>query len=299
MQQNKTIEIYYDNDIINHISPKDIEDISTYLYENENSISKQNISLKKRNAEQIIQKIKGSNFSKSSTDKNQPTNTIYTIVDHNLSFGIMSELESTGPTLLTSSEATDFVFEVQGIDKSQAKNNNAINSNLEIKDRIYKISKDVKLNYKLTKNINFASNLSMIDSLMNEIIAYMLKDYYLHGISDCKSLIKRIEEKNPLGYKSSEFYESKFKKLLSSIALGMMPSKIWDGKDKIKCGFIFIKENGDIVAFNMNNRNNFETYLLNSTKFDTASSTRHNFASIYNDSDNTMCIDLNLQIRFI
>lgn len=295
----ETVEIHCDNNVIDRISQKDLNDIASYLYEN--IIAKQNRSFEIKNAQQIMQKLNCTKISASSSDKTDITlqiREIYTSTNPKRCFSIKSELGS-APTLLNASNATNFVFEIKGLDKAKAKNINDISSNTKIKDRINKINESGQLNFKLTKNQNFASNLTMVDSWMNEIIAYMLKDYYLHGISDCKSLIKRIEEKNPLGYKRSGFYEYKFKKLLSSFALDMMPSKIWNGKDESNGGYIIVKKDGDIVAYHIYNRDNFETYLLNSTKFDTASSTRHNFASIYNDSDNTMCIDLNLQIRFI
>ena len=298
MQQDNTIDIYCDNTIINRISQKDFEDITAYLHENENTIIKENSSLKIKNAEQIIQILNGSQNSELKSFDTQKSS-IYAIIGQNLSLGIISEHESTASYLLTASSATNFIFEVKGIDKEQAKNINDINSNTKIKDRIDKINEYGRLRFKLTKNKIFESNLIMIDSCMNEIIAYMLEDYYTHGISDCKSLIKRIEDKNPLGYLRSGTYESKFKKLLSALALGMTTSAIWDGTDKIKHGFFIIKKNGDIQAFDMHKLCNFETYLLNSTKFETASSSRYKFASIYNDSDNTMCIDLNLQIRLI
>ena len=44
--------------------------------------------------------------------------------------------------------------------------------------------------------------------------------------------------------------------------------------------------------------NEFEDYLFNNTKLDTASSSRHGFGSIY-ENDGELFFKLNLQIRFI
>lgn len=46
------------------------------------------------------------------------------------------------------------------------------------------------------------------------------------------------------------------------------------------------------------NKNEFEDYLLNNTKLETASSSRHGFGEIY-EKNGSVYIKLNLQIRFI
>ena len=46
------------------------------------------------------------------------------------------------------------------------------------------------------------------------------------------------------------------------------------------------------------NRNEFENYLLNNTKFETGSTSRHGFGSIYKDNGKYY-LKLNLQVRFI
>ncbi|ASY41521.1 hypothetical protein CAV20_05555 [Taylorella equigenitalis] len=48
----------------------------------------------------------------------------------------------------------------------------------------------------------------------------------------------------------------------------------------------------------MKNRNDFEDYLLNNTKFETPSTSRHNFGYVYEELGEQR-IKLNLQIRFI
>ena len=78
----------------------------------------------------------------------------------------------------------------------------------------------------------------------------------------------------------------------------MVPAKSWDGHDEANGGYIIVKEDGDVVAYHLYNRSAFETYLLNTTKFERGSTTKHNFASIYK-IDGNMYIDLNLQVRFI
>ena len=78
----------------------------------------------------------------------------------------------------------------------------------------------------------------------------------------------------------------------------MMPSKIWNGLDEANGGYIIVKEDGDVVAYHIYNRDAFEAYLLENTKFERGSTSKHDFASIYKDSTDQKFINLNLQIRF-
>ena len=88
------------------------------------------------------------------------------------------------------------------------------------------------------------------------------------------------------------------KRFLTDVALGMMPSKVWSGKYDSTGGYLIVKENGDVLCYHIYNRNEFENYLLNNTKLDTASSSRHDFGEITKENGQ-LYFKLNLQIRFI
>lgn len=77
----------------------------------------------------------------------------------------------------------------------------------------------------------------------------------------------------------------------------MMPSKVWTGQYDATGGYLVVKQNGDVLCYHIYNRNEFEDYLLNNTKLDTASSSRHGFGEIYKEN-NKLYFKLNLQIRF-
>ena len=62
--------------------------------------------------------------------------------------------------------------------------------------------------------------------------------------------------------------------------------------------YIIVREDGEVLCYHLFNRNEFETYLINNTKFETASTSRHEFGSIYKDNGKYY-IKLNLQVRFI
>ena len=59
-----------------------------------------------------------------------------------------------------------------------------------------------------------------------------------------------------------------------------------------------VKKDGDIICYHFYNRNDVEDYLYNNTRFDRASRSRYNFASLYRGADGEVYMKLNLQIRF-
>lgn len=77
----------------------------------------------------------------------------------------------------------------------------------------------------------------------------------------------------------------------------MTPAKVWSGIYDATGGFLIVKRNGDVLCYHIYNRNQFEDYLFQNTKLDTASSTRHEFGKIY-EENGQLYFNLNLQIRF-
>lgn len=215
-----------------------------------------------------------------------------------MGFSIKSELGN-APTLLNASGATNFVYEVVGLDRSHIDSINAIDTRTKILDRIQAI-KNLGGTIKFSKTANevFGMNLMLVDSMMEDIVAEMLLYSYENNVVDCEALMKHLDSANPLGFPRPGFYTYKFKKLLSAIALGMKPSAMWDGIDEANGGYIIVSSNGDVLAYHLYNRNFFEEYLLKNTKLERGSTSRHGYASLY-EEDGKLYINLNLQIRFI
>ena len=106
---------------------------------------------------------------------------------------------------------------------------------------------------------------------------------------------------NPLEYDNSnnhQFYIYKIKRFLTDVALGMMPSKVWSGEYNATGGYLIVKEDGDVLCYHIFDKNQFENYLMNNTKLETASSSRHKFGKLYKE-EGKLFMNLNLQIRFI
>lgn len=215
-------------------------------------------------------------------------------------FSIKSRLGNPS-TLVNAGKTTNFIFEITG-NINDIVMNTFNTCSKKFKDK-FKILSDnsCDIKYSSMENSVFESNLQLIDGDLPKICAYMLKDFYSSGTNPISNSLKLLTSYNPIGYdlsKGHPFYEYKFKKFLAECALGMLPSKVWDGTVDATGGYIIVREDGEVLCYHLFNRNEFEIYLINNTKFETASTSRHAFGFIYKEN-NKYYIKLNLQIRFI
>lgn len=218
-------------------------------------------------------------------------------------FSIKSELGSS-PTLLNAGKTTNFIYKIIHNNPLLVKETNEIykvskgKKHTDLRGRIKKIIEDNgQLEYIGMQNQTFSDNLVLIDSSMDNIIAETILYFYREGISNCIDMVKKLELENPMKYGNVNAYRYKFKKFLTAVALGMKPATIWDGIDEANGGYIIVTKQGDVLAYHIYNRNYFEEYLLNNTRYETASTSRHDFGEVYSE-DGEDFIKLNLQIRF-
>lgn len=215
-------------------------------------------------------------------------------------FSIKSRLGSPS-TLINAGKTTNFVYEVTGnISDAVMDEFNTCSKLFRTRfASLYRNNCDIA--YCGMENDIFESNLLLLDSSLPEICAEMLKMFFANGIVNVKEGLDAIAVANPLNYNLSKghpFYSYKLKKLLTECALGMLPSKTWNGTADATGGYIIVREDGQVLCYHLFNRNEFENYLINNTKFETASTSRHEFGSIYKENGKYY-LKLNLQIRFI
>ena len=225
-----------------------------------------------------------------------------------LGFSIKSQLGNEA-TLLNAGKTTNFIFEIES-NSFSIQDIEHVNS-LFIK-RGEKESKDIRGRIKaihekkgnlkfvtLEKDV-FKNNLILIDSLLPNILAEITLTFYASNLNSIDELTKDTNKTNPLNYDNQfahAFYEYKIKRFLTDVALGMTPAKVWNGIYDATGGYLIVKENGDVLCYHIYNRNQFEDYLFQNTKLETASSTRHEFGEVYSENGKNY-FKLNLQIRF-
>lgn len=215
-------------------------------------------------------------------------------------FSIKSRLGSPS-TLINAGKTTNFIYEVVG-DINDATANEFNTCSKKFKERFDVLkNNDCNLLYCDMENEIFKDNLILIDGDLPKITAELLKMYYAENYTTVVSAIDKLTEDNPIGYNINNkhpFYSYKFKALLKEVALGMVPSKVWNGKADATGGYIVVREDGEVLCYHLFNMNEFENYLLDNTRFETASTSRHGFGNIYKENEKYY-IKLNLQIRFI
>lgn len=217
-------------------------------------------------------------------------------------FSIKSRLGGNS-TLLNASGATNFIYEVVGnVSDSLVKQTNSINSRSKVKDRLTSLyDNGCSLKFKSLESNIFNTNLMLIDSLLPDVLANYVVQYYLGAGKTVQELTELLTELNPCELDkglSNRYYGHKIKQLLNACALGMLPATEWNGEYDATGGYIIVREDGEILCYHVYNHNEFQEYLLKNTYFDTPSSSRHGFGLIYKEND-TWYMKLNAQVRFI
>lgn len=226
-----------------------------------------------------------------------------TKINSEMGFSIKSQLGGAS-TLLNASLATNFNFKIQGgvftdedicwINSLNPKRNKVIERVDAIKD------KGGRLVFDNVDNRTFRNNLIMLDSDLPLIMASLLLEQLESSVSGLKGLTERITALNPLGYDTGQplpFYAFKVKRLLVSVALGMMPATPWDGKIDANGGYLIVKDDGEILCYHFYDRNRFEDYLYSNAYLERSSTSRHKYASILREDDGSLSFKLNLQVR--
>ena len=212
--------------------------------------------------------------------------------------------------LLNASEATNVVYRVSGLTEQQADAINAIDSSNKIMDRCATIKKYAKsIQYERYSNEIFEGNLDVVDSALPRMLADLIKVHYFEQILKPKvgksgyklsNAVELLSNTEPyISKPRQDFCKIKIKRFLRDCALGLMPSKIWNGVEDATGGYIVVLPDGQLVALYVYNNNVFEKYLYESTAFERASTSRHGYMKLVKDplSDDYF-LKLNLQIRF-
>lgn len=223
-----------------------------------------------------------------------------------LGFSIKSYIGS-APTLFNSSKRSNLIYRIEPyltIEEIVELNNMSSYS-----ERIlHLLATNHRLVFVEPANKTFLANLTLVDSKMPDILSqiYLLK--FVDKVSRMTDVVEVLNERNPLGFPMDvqpHFYEYKIKRLLVDMALGMQAGHVWRGNFNADGGYIAVKRDGSIVCFHIYNWNEFQQYLLNSTKLDCPDSShdRCDYGYIIDIPElgdpNASYIKLNCQIRFM
>ena len=311
-EENGTLEFIIDNEagevtvhnkdeIVATVSQEEIIEKSELVLD---AISKSSGSFSIPPVEDFMQRIMCHRLKAPSQDKTDITMELYDPrvgFSFKQGFSIKSMLGSQS-TLLNASKATNFIFRLTGdVTPEIIEKVNNREGDKRLAPR-YKVltDNDISIEFYGMESDTFYDNLELIDSELPAIVAEMLKLYYIRGINDIQKQTDILARENPLDFRNekSPHYEYKIKKFLVACALGMVPNTSWEGREDANGGFLIVRKDRDVECHHIYNRNEFENYLINDTKLDTASTSRHGFSFIEELPDGNKILKLNLQIRF-
>lgn len=221
-------------------------------------------------------------------------------------FSVKSMLKSRA-TLLNHSGQTLFRYQITGLTEEQAKRIegiNATNSNSKYLDKVAKIIElGGSFNFVGMSSNTFEKTLRKIDTMLPEFVAEMLVGFFSRKGSTLDELVEYLSLSHSLkqqfGFSlDKEDFEFKLKQLLSASALGMQPSKVWDGMMRANGGYLIVIRSGDVLCYHAFNRDVFLDYLFKNTKFESPGARTSPFLNMIFDGGKVYT-DLKLQIRFI
>lgn len=253
----------------------------------------------------FMDKIYCSTLKASSADKTDIHIVLHdqrTHMNNDLGFSIKSQLGGDS-TLLNASSATNFTYKVIGaaFSDEEIEQINAITTRTKIIDRVEAIrSKGANLQFDHVENPIFRANLAMLDNGLAPTIAQLLVEQFNTGERTFAGLIKPLAESNPLGFDSEDkenMYIYKLKHLLTSAALGMMPSKKWSGRYDANGGYLVVKKDGEILCYHFYDKNRFEDFLFANAYLERGKTRKHGYALLYRGEDENVYFKLNLQVR--
>lgn len=213
-------------------------------------------------------------------------------------FSIKSKCGSAS-SLVNASEATNFVYEVKGINDEQMELINKIDTHYKVLDRLqYLKSINAELKYTGTYRKQCAQNLILLTSDMEHILAHALIYRYRDRISHCTKLADKLAEDNPLMFEyPEEIYHVRLKTFLYACFGGLNLGEKWHGTVDVNGGYIEVNKDGEVLAYHNHIQDIFKQYLLANCRFDTGSTGKHKFGTIYKENG-SYYIKLNLQVRF-
>lgn len=298
-QKTKEISIIKNKSLLLKLSSNEFQKEANFLFDSVSKSSGPAFPVEK--TESFLNQISVKTLKAKSTDKSDIQIKIHDInsgYEAVQGFSIKSRLGSAS-TLMNAGKTTNFIYNITKINEEIV---NQFNDLKYFNDKFALLKKhNCTINYVDMENNTFKNNLILIDSSLPQICAYLLLEYYTETKTLISDILKTVTSKNPLNYNLEQghlFYSYKFKKFLTECALGMLPSKTWDGTAHATGGYIIVREDGEVLCYHLFNRNEFENYLLKNTRFETASTSRHDFGCIYKDNEKYL-LKLNMQIRFI
>lgn len=220
-------------------------------------------------------------------------------------FSVKSLLKNKA-TLLNHSGQTLFRYELSGITPALAHQISTISKTVSDKIYVHRTQEILRLggtfDFVKMSSKTFEKTLRRIDTMLPEIVAEMLVGFFAQDGRKLSELTDYLATSNNVLKKfnfqlEAEDYKFKLKQLLVASALGMQPSKVWDGMMKANGGYLVVMPSGTVLCYHAFNRDIFLNYLFNNTAFESPGARGRPYLTMIHENGKVFT-DLKLQIRF-
>lgn len=233
------------------------------------------------------------------------------VVRQEIGFTIKSKLGSPS-TLFNTGRASAAIYELSKVDKSIEKKINEMRDdagNVSVLDRCQALlGLGCRFRFAGFERAQragceaFRDNLDMINPLLPGTFDWILRNRYLEGDTDwtVPHLVEKLAEENPLGlFRPEVKYEYMLKSFLYAAYGSLKAGSLWDGKNDVNGGFIFIDEDGQVLAHYALEGDEFKQYLYDHCYFDSPATSRgHGDYGYVYQLDGRWWFKLNFQIRY-
>lgn len=187
-------------------------------------------------------------------------------------------------SIINAAKANDIFYKVHDCTDEIMETVNSIKSSHWVVDRVRYLEKNnITLTYAGAGSKTFINNLKLIADNEPEVVAYALlfsNQTPKEGLKSNRKMTDVVDtliRKDPLniGENASIYYTKRIKDLLFEYACGMNNDTPWNGNTKIQGGYIHVTKRGDVLAYYASNQDSYKDWLLNSTRFDMPSTSRH------------------------
>lgn len=149
----------------------------------------------------------------------------------------------------------------------------------------------------------FRSNLCLIDLNIGRVLAEMVRTLHLDNISRVDELTAIIEDRNPLKIKEELirkhlYYRHKIKELLLALAMGMRPTKQYDGRESAIEGFVMVDERGEMLCYRKTERQVFADFLFTHTRLEKGQPDKDKYGYLEREN-RAYYLKLNLKVGFV
>lgn len=208
------------------------------------------------------------------------------------------------PTLYNAGTGSQVLFRLEGMDDRQAQEfNNAID------DRGHRDWNRARriIQYGGIKPVFIGTQYKRLnDNLqyIRESMPALLGEIFRQGIivdrerNGVREITARIAKKDPLGYGSEAMYEKVVKDFLFASFSGLTASRKWDGKEQVNGGYIVVKEDGEVLCYHANDREEFRDYLYRETFIEYVSCKKYEWGYAEKDRHGDWILPLNGSVRF-